>query len=70
MIKKQYGGRVLRSGEDVSGNLFDPTFFGKQNVLQIVGNLSTMLVTKSVLGLLNLVTSVNDNYQSLKCSIT
>ena len=51
-------------------------FFGKmfchafslesQNISPIVGTLSTMPVKKSVLGLLNLVTSTNEKYISLK----
>ena len=64
---KQYGRSVCRSGEDDSGKLFDPPFLWKAKKLSpIVGILSTMLVNKAGLGLLDLVTSVNEKYRSLK----
>ena len=68
---KKKGIRVCRSGVDASGNLFDPPFLWKaKNISPIVGTLSTMLAKKSGLGLLNIVTSVNKKYRSLKCSRT
>ena len=52
-------------------NLFDLPFLWKvKNLLPIVGTLSTMLVKKAGLGLLNLVTFLNMKYRSLKRSRT
>ena len=58
--------RLVRgSGEDDSINLFASSFLQKdENPLPVVGAISTMLVRKAGLGLLNPVTSVQDKYLS------
>ena len=52
-------------------NLFDPPFLWKaKNLSPIVGTLSTILVKKASLGLLNFLTSINQKYRILKHSRT
>ena len=61
----------LQEWRKCSGKKFDPTFIQKlKNLSPIVGTLSTMLVKKSGLGLLNSVTSTNEKYLSSKRSRT
>ena len=68
--QKQYGRRVCRSGENDLVNLFSSPFLWIVKILSpIVGTLSTVLVKKSGLGLLNPVTSMKNKYLTLKtCS--
>ena len=66
-----YGGRIFGSGEDDSGEKNSLSFLWKEKRLSnIVGDLSTMLVKKSVLGILNLGTSVNKKCLSLQQAST
>ena len=62
----KYGGHIFGCGEDDSGNIFASYLFLKTKYLPpIVGALSTILVKKYGLGLLNTVTPTNDQYPSL-----
>ena len=73
MHHEEYRIRIRGGGEDFSGNPFSSPFFGKTESLSpIVGTLSTMLVKKSVLGVLNMVMSANNkclSYQSARTDL-
>ena len=60
---KEYRRRVYGSGEDCPGNIFASTLFGKSKTLSpIVGTLTTILIKKAGLGLLDPVTSANKKW--------
>ena len=61
----RYNGHIGGSGDDDLRNLFASYFLWKEKPLSpILGNISTMLVKKSVLGLLNKVMLANEKYLS------
>ena len=70
-VTNNTGDTFCGNGEYTPGKFLPSLFFGKPKSLSpIVGNLSTMSVKKSDLGILNTMTSANKKYPSSKCTRT